>query len=103
MLTGRGRRAAAWGLAAVIGLGAGVVLGLPPATAAVPARQAWAVRQAGPYVLVTVAGYTDGRSAAATGERRLSVFAPAGQLAQDILTPLARPAKVDCASRAWAC
>jgi hypothetical protein len=67
------------------------------------ARQASAVRQAGPYVLVTVAGYADGRSAAATGERRPSVFAPAGQLAEDILTPLARPAKVNCASRWWAC
>ena len=67
------------------------------------ARQASAVRQAGPYVLVTVAGYADGRPAAATGERRPPVFAPAGQLAQDILTPLARLARVDCASRAWAC
>ena len=50
MLTGRGRRAAAWGLAAVIGLGAGVVLGLPPATAAVPARQAAAQHGLGAQV-----------------------------------------------------
>lgn len=67
------------------------------------ARQASAVTQAGPYVLVTVAGYADGRPAAATGERRPSVFTPAGQLATDILTPLSRAAAVDCASRAWAC
>jgi len=102
------RRAAAFASAAGHrALPAGLRAFGPAGTAAArftdAARQAWAVRQAGPYVLVTVAGYTDGRAAAATGERRPSVFAPAGQLAQDILTPLARPAKVDCASRAWAC
>ena len=102
------RRAAAFASAAGHrALPAGLRAFGPAGTAAArftdAARQAWAVRQAGPYVLVTVAGYTDGRAAAATGERRPSVFAPAGQLAQDILTPLARPARVDCASRAWAC
>jgi type VII secretion-associated serine protease mycosin len=38
MLTARGRRAAAWAVAAALGLVAGAVLGVPPAAAAVPAR-----------------------------------------------------------------
>jgi hypothetical protein len=68
------------------------------------ARQAATVRQHGPYVLLTVAGYTDGRPAAATGEYDKPVFTAAGQLAKDILVPLSRPAVVDCAAvRQWAC
>jgi hypothetical protein len=102
------RRAAAFAIAADhSALPAGLRAYGPGGTAAArftdAARQAWAVRQAGTYVLITVAGYTDGRPAAATGERRPSVFAPAGQLARDILAPLSRPVAVDCASRAWAC
>jgi hypothetical protein len=102
------RRAAAFASAAGhSALPAGLRAYGPAGTAAArftdAARQASVVQQAGPYVLVTVAGYADGRSAAATGERRPSVFAPAGQLAGDILTPLSRPVAVDCASRAWAC
>jgi hypothetical protein len=67
------------------------------------ARQAATDRQDGPYVLLTVAGYADGRPAAATGESRPSVFAPASQLASAILTPLNTPVTVNCASRAWSC
>jgi hypothetical protein len=102
------RRAAAFAGAADHGaLPAGLRAYGPAGTAAArftdASRQASAVSHAGPYVLVTVAGYADGRSAAATGEPRPSVFAPAGQLARDILAPLSRPVTVDCASRAWAC
>ena len=67
------------------------------------ARQAAVAEHAGPYVLLAVAGYADGRPASATGERRPSVFAPAGQLARELLTPLSVPVTVNCASRAWAC
>lgn len=68
------------------------------------ARQAATVRQDGPYVLLTVAGYTDGRPAAATGEYDKPVFAAASQLAGEILLPLNRPAVVNCAvSGQWAC
>ncbi len=67
------------------------------------ARQVATVRQAGPYVLLTVAGYADGRPAAATGEYDAAAFRPASQLAGQILAPLARPAVVNCASRQWAC
>jgi hypothetical protein len=67
-------------------------------------RQVATVRQGGPYVLLTVAGYTDGRPAAATGEYDKAVFAAASQLAKEILLPLNRPAVVNCvASRQWAC
>ena len=38
-------------------------------------------RQDGPYVLLTVAGYADGRPAAATGEYDAAAFRPASQLA----------------------
>jgi hypothetical protein len=67
------------------------------------ARQAATVRQDGPYVMLTVAGYADGRPAAATGEFDMSVFGAAGQLARQILIPLNRPAVVNCARRQWSC
>jgi hypothetical protein len=68
------------------------------------ARQASAARQQGPYVVLAVAGYTDGRAAAATAERRRSVFAPAAQLAAEIIRSISVPAQVDCHNPAeWAC
>jgi hypothetical protein len=66
------------------------------------ARQAASHRSRGPYVVLTVAGYADGRPASA-GPARPSVFAPAQQLAGAILAPLARPVSVNCASPQWAC
>lgn len=67
------------------------------------ARQTAAVRQDGPYVLLTVAGYADGRPAAVTGQFDAAAFSAAGQLAREILAPLNRPAVVDCARRQWTC
>jgi hypothetical protein len=67
------------------------------------ARQAETAEHAGPYVLLTVAGYADGRPASATAQHRRSVFLPASQLGREILTPLSRPVTVNCASREWAC
>jgi hypothetical protein len=67
------------------------------------ARQSAVAQSAGPYVVLTVAGYADGRPASATGERRLSIFSPASQLAGELLAPLSRPVTVNCASRQWAC
>lgn len=67
------------------------------------ARQAATRDQDGPYVVLTVSGYADGRSAQATLEARPSVFAPATQLASAILTPLNAPIVVDCAQRVWSC
>jgi hypothetical protein len=67
------------------------------------ARQTATVRQDGPYVLLTVAGYADGRPAAATGEYDAVAFSAAGQLAREILAPLNRAAVVNCARRQWSC
>jgi hypothetical protein len=67
------------------------------------ARQASTARSQGPYVLLTTAGYADGRPAGATLERRGSVFAPAAQLAAEIMAPLTAPAQVDCRSPLWSC
>jgi hypothetical protein len=67
------------------------------------ARQTATARQDGPYVLLTVAGYADGRPAAATGEHDPAAFSAAGQLAREILDPLNRPAVVNCARRQWSC
>jgi hypothetical protein len=67
------------------------------------ARQTATARQDGPFVLLTVAGYADGRPAAATGEFDALAFSAAGQLAHEILAPLNRPAVVNCARRQWSC
>jgi hypothetical protein len=68
------------------------------------ARQTATARQDGPYVLLTVAGYADGRPAATTGQYDKMAFAAAGQLTRAILVPLTRPAVVDCAAtRQWSC
>jgi hypothetical protein len=81
-------------------------LALPGTSAAAftdQSRQAATSRLDGPYVVLSVAGYADGRAAAATGERRASVFAPAIQLATDIGTPLVQPITVRCGTREWSC
>ncbi len=81
-------------------------LALPGTSAAAftdQARQAATSSLDGPYVVLSVAGYADGRAAAATGERRASVFAPAIQLATEIGTPLVQPVTVRCGTREWSC
>lgn len=67
------------------------------------ARQASTAQRQGPYVLLTTAGYADGRTARATLQSRGSIFAPAAQLAAGIIAPLAAPAQVDCRSPQWSC
>jgi len=57
----------------------------------------------GPFVVLTVAGYADGRPAAFTQERRSSVFAPAVQLAAEIIGPLNTAPTVNCTRREWSC
>jgi hypothetical protein len=91
------------GRSPVRGLHALALPGTPAAAFADAARQAASASLYGPYVVLTVAGYADGRPAAATGERRPSAFAPATQLATEIGTPLAQPEKVRCASGQWSC
>ena len=91
------------GRSPVRGLHALTLPGTPVAAFADAARQAASASLHGPYVVLTVAGYADGRPAAATGERRPSAFAPATQLATEIGTPLAQPETVRCATRQWSC
>jgi len=67
------------------------------------ARQAATLTVRGPYLVLTTAGYADGRPAALTGQRRPAVFAPAKQLARDILTPLTAPAVPRCGAPGWTC
>jgi len=68
-----------------------------------PARQAATIGRGGPFVVLTVAGYADGQPAGVGQQARPSVFAPAAQLAGEVIGPLTRPVTVNCASREWSC
>jgi type VII secretion-associated serine protease mycosin len=85
------------------GLRAFAVPGTPAALFDDAARQTSAAQPAGPYVVLTVAGYSDGRPARARDERRTSVFSPASQLVAAVAAPLARPLTVRCGTAEWAC
>jgi hypothetical protein len=81
-------------------------LGLPGTPAAAftdAARQATSGSLAGPYVVLTVAGYADGRPAGTAREPRASEFSPATQLSAAIGAPLAQPVAVSCTAREWSC
>jgi len=85
------------------GLNAFAVPGTPAALFSDAARQAAAARQAGPYVVLAVAGYSDGRRANPADEQRASVFYPAAQLVSAVAAPLAKPAAVHCGTAEWTC
>src|SRR5260370_21737665 len=73
------------------------VLTLPGTTAALftdQARQSAAIQVTGPYVVLAVAGYADGRPASTATEPRGSVFLPTGQLVTAVVAPLAVPPQV---------
>lgn len=81
-------------------------LALPGTAAALfgdPARQTMAVQVSGPYVVLAVSGYADGRPASKATEPRTAVFAPASQVVTAIVAPLAAPQKVSCADPEFAC
>jgi hypothetical protein len=67
------------------------------------ARQTASSRQDGPYAVLTVAGYVDGRPATATGEKQTVPFEPATELAEDVGTPLGQPVTVTCGRPEWSC
>lgn len=67
------------------------------------ARQAATMTAGGTYLVLTTAGYADGRPAAKTIERRPAVFEPARQLAQAVLMPLTAPAVPRCGTPGWTC
>ncbi len=85
------------------GLNAFAVPGTPAALFDDDARQASAMRLAGPYVVLAVAGYPDGMPASESDENRNSVFSPVTQLVSAVAAPLARPVTVRCGSAEWAC
>jgi subtilisin family serine protease len=85
------------------GLRAFAVPGTPAALFDDAGRQTSAAQPAGPYVVLAVAGYSDGRPASAKQERRTSVFFPATQLVSAVAAPLARPLTVRCGTAEWAC
>lgn len=85
------------------GLRALAVPGTPAALFTDAARQASAAQLAGPYVVLAVAGYTDGRAASAADERRQSVFDPEAQLVSKVAAPLAEPENVRCGNSEWTC
>jgi hypothetical protein len=67
------------------------------------AGQAGTASHGGPFVVLTVAGYTDGEPAGHGQQTRPAIFGPASQLAGEVIGPLTRPIAVNCASRAWSC
>jgi hypothetical protein len=85
------------------GLRAFAVAGTAAARFGEAARQSATAQLTGPYVVLVVAGYSDGRAAAATGERRDSVFTPETTFASAVAAVLARPQAVNCGSAEWSC
>jgi type VII secretion-associated serine protease mycosin len=85
------------------GLRALAMPGTPAALFGEAARQLAIARLAGPYVVLAVAGYADGRPASTDGERRDVVFHPATQLVTAVAAPLAKPVAVRCGGAEWSC
>jgi hypothetical protein len=68
------------------------------------ARQLSQAELTGPYVVLVVAGYADGRPASATGEQRPDAFGPATQIADAVYAPLNAPEVVNCQVKSeWSC
>jgi hypothetical protein len=67
------------------------------------ARQSAVVRVTGPYVVLAVAGYADGRPASAATEPRSSAFLATGQLVTAVVRPLAVPQRVSCGTPEFTC
>jgi hypothetical protein len=69
-----------------------------------PARQFGAAGQAGPYVVLTVAGQTDGRPGAAVTKKHTTAFTLAPEIGGNIVDALAQRAQPDCSQkRQWKC
>jgi hypothetical protein len=85
------------------GLRAHVVAGTAAARFGSAARQVMTGRQQGVYVVLTVAGYADGRPAVPARNPRRGIFRPATALAAGILGPLTAPPEVSCARPEWRC
>ncbi|MCW2929575.1 MAG: hypothetical protein JWM19_537 [Actinomycetia bacterium] len=82
-------------------------LDLPGTAAALftnAARQASAIQVSGPYVVLAVAGYADGRPASQAAEQRPPVFGPVmNSIVSTVVAPLAAPEQVRCGDPEWTC
>lgn len=67
------------------------------------ARQTGTVERAGPYVVFTTAGQSDGRPAASVPHPRTGVFEAVPQLGHAVAAALAARSAPDCKSRDWQC
>jgi hypothetical protein len=68
------------------------------------ARQYAAAGQAGPYVVLTVAGQTDGRPGAAVRKKHTGAFLLAAEIGGNLVDALAQRAQPDCSQkRQWKC
>jgi hypothetical protein len=67
------------------------------------ARQTAAVQVTGPYVVLAVSGYADGRPAGQATEPRPPIFSPAGEIVAAVVAPLAAAQPVRCADPEFAC
>lgn len=85
------------------GLRAHLVAGTAAARFGSAARQVMTGRRRDVYVVLTVAGYADGRPATAAANHRSGIFRPAAQLAAELLAPLTVPPEVSCARPEWPC
>jgi hypothetical protein len=85
------------------GLNALAISGTAAARFTSQARQAIATKVTGPYVVLAVAGYADGRPASKAAEPRDSVFAPARRLVAAVEAPLAAPQRVSCRTPEFKC
>jgi hypothetical protein len=85
------------------GLNALAVSGTAAARFTNPGRQTATSRVTGPYVVLAVSGYADGRPAGSAAEPRDSVFGPAGRLVAAAVSPLAAPERVSCGTPEFTC
>jgi hypothetical protein len=103
--------AAARGFAATVSQTAYPATGLDalplPGTAAAlftdTARQTTTAAVTGPYVVLAVSGYADGRPASTATEPRVALFSPAGEIVAAVVRPLAVTQQVNCAVPEFAC
>jgi hypothetical protein len=85
------------------GLNALAISGTAAARFTNPARQTTAAEVTGPYVVLAVSGYADGRPASPAVEPRDSVFGPARRLMAAVVSPLAAPERVRCGTAEFTC
>jgi hypothetical protein len=57
----------------------------------------------GPYVVLAVSGYADGRPAGQATEPRPPIFSPASEIVAAVVAPLAAAQPVRCADPEFAC